>query len=95
MKLKYQKLSKEEKNEVIKNFKNSDLGKQNKFRLIRILIIGIFSIIYSFYCLYEYMNTNNIGYLIFGITCILAGILLIVGYIKVRLKLLNAIAIKK
>ncbi len=95
MKLKYQTLSKEEKIKVKEEFYASELGKENKFRLIRIIFIGVLSLIYSAYCIYEYTNTDHIFYLINAVTFIIAGIVLIIGYFKVKLKLYNKIAIKK
>ncbi len=90
-KLKYFTLSKRDKNKLKETFYQTEFGQNIKKRLIRLLIIGILSIIYSIYLL---ITSENIWELIMGIMLLSAGLIFILGSIFIRINKLNNYLIK-
>lgn len=97
MKIKYKRLSKEEKKKVIAEYKKTDAGKVMYTRLTRLFIIGILGIIYSiWYFVYDYSNYDlTISDLLIIIPLFLASFFFILMAYKLRIKNLNDYAIKK
>ncbi len=96
MKNKFQRMNKEEKIEITKEFYKTEFGFQTKNRLIRILLVGIFSVFYTLYLIYDLIfNNYNIWTIILAIGFFIAAIVFITGYFKLKIKFLNNYAIKK
>ena len=97
MKIKYKRMSKNEKKELIKDYRATDKGKNMYIRLIRLTIIGIIGIIYSIcYFSYEYLNNSlSLSDYLLTIPLFLASIFFILMAYKLRIKVLNNYAIKK
>ena len=92
MKNKYQRMSKEEKKNLIIEYKKTEKGKYLMEKLRNLLIIGILSYIYSFYLI---ITAENVWNYIAASSLLLAGCVFIVASLKLRIKNLNKFAIKK
>ena len=92
MKNKYQRMSKEEKKNLIIEYKKTEKGKYLMEKLRNLLIIGILSYIYSFYLI---ITAENVWDYIAASSLLLAGCVFIVASLKLRIKKLNKFAIKK
>ena len=92
MKNKYQRMSKDEKKALIKEYKNTEKGKYILGKIRNVLIYGIISYIYAVYLI---ITAENIWSYIGAGSLLIAGCIFIVGSIKLRSKNLNQYAIKK
>lgn len=92
MKNKYQRMSKEEKKELINEYKKTEKGKYLLGKLRNVLICGVLSYIYAVYLI---ITAENIWSYIGAGGLLIAGCIFIVGSIKLRGKNLNKFAIKK
>lgn len=97
MKIKYKRLTKEEKKQVIAEYKKTDKGKVMYTRLTRLFIIGILGIIYAiWYFIYDYLNYDlTISDLLVIIPLFLISFFFIIMACKLRIKNLNNYVIKK
>lgn len=95
MKCKYRRMTKEEKKKIRINYYKTSNGIEMKKRLQRIFICGILLIMYSFIEIYEYIFINTHTYILLSIILFfISGIIFLVGFIRIRLKVLNQYAIK-
>ena len=94
IKNKYQRMNKDQRNAIKNAYFATKDGQNNKIRLLRIIIIGIFCEIYSLYLAIEtYIKHNNILLLVYSALIFISGLVLIIGYFKVKCKILNKFAI--
>jgi len=92
VKNKYQRMSKDEKKELIKEYKATEKGAYIMNKLRNVLICGILSYIYAVYLI---ITAENIWNYIGAGGLLIAGCVFIVGSIKLCGKNLNKYAIKK
>ena len=92
MKNKYQRMTKEEKKQLIKEYKSTEKGAYLMSKLKNVLVCGILSYIYAVYLI---ITAENIWSYIGAGGLLIAGCVFIVGSIKLRGKNLNQYAIKK
>ena len=90
-KLKYYSLSKEEKNKLKESFYQTDMGKDLKYRLNRLFIIGILGILFS---LYLFIFHSSMWDIYIGVILTIASIIFIIGSFKVRIQKLNDYLVK-
>lgn len=96
MKNKYQRMNKEEKKKLIAEYQKTEVGKNQLFRLKRLLIIGIVLIIFGILeILVAYFTKNGIWDYISGVICIITGIIFIISSFRIKGNSLNNFAIKK
>ena len=94
VKIKYDRLTKEEKKELLERYKKTDAGLVMYNRLVRLRVIGFIGIIFSiFLFLYEYKTIELTDYLIV-IPLFLASLLFIMMSFKLKRKVLNRFVIK-
>lgn len=91
-KLKYYSLTNEEKIKLKEDFYQTEFGKQINNRLKRLLLTGIFAILFS---IYLFIDNNTIWDIVTGTITIIAGIIFIFGSYKIRIKKLNNYLVKK
>ena len=96
MKNKYQRMNKEEKKNTQKFYFRTDKGKEMKKRLVRLNIFGIGLVIFSiFFMLSDYINKSvTWATYFFSISCLVFGIVFLVGAYKVRGRVLNNYAVR-
>lgn len=95
MKNKYQRMSREEKKELISKFKTDQKRKVELDRLYRILFFGIVLILFGIYSIFELVFiTYNVFNLIFMIVSLIAGLFFIIAHYKLKVKTLNTFSIK-
>ena len=90
--LKIYSLSKEERNKLKEEFYNTDIGKDLKLRLTRLLIIGILGILFS---IYMFISNTSIFDIIIGIILLIASIIFIIASFRLRITKLNDYLVKK
>ena len=96
MKNKYQRMSKEEKKKLKKEFAKTKQGKDLLFRLKRLLIIGIIGIVFSILLLLvAFFNKESIFNYIEAIMLLIASVIFLIGSIRMKGKQLNNYALKK
>jgi len=94
-KIKYDRMTKKEKKELIIKYKKTDKGREMYKRLIRLFIIGIICLIYSIYLfISNYNNLTWVNYLMI-IPLFIAAFVFMISSIYLRRKVLNQFAIKK
>lgn len=86
LKLKYNTLSKEEKNKVKNDFYKTEFGLSIKKRLDRLFIIGILSILFS---LYLFIMPSNKWDIVTAVILVIAALIFITGSFKVRTDKIN------
>ena len=95
MKNKYQRMNKEEKEKLKKEFIKTKQGKDLMFRLKRLLIIGILGVICSIVLyIVAFISKEDIFDYISASLLLIASIIFIIGSIKLKGKHLNNFAIK-
>ncbi len=92
LRLKYYSLSKEEKDKLKNKFYQTKYGKEIKFRLNRLFIIGIIGIIFSIFLILTNKDKWNIVY---SIILLCASLLFIYSSFSLRIKKLNDYLTKK
>ena len=96
MKNKYQRMNKEEKKELIGDYKKTEFGKNYLFRLKRLLIIGIVGIAFAILeFLVAYFNKDDIWDYISSGLLLIISIVFIIGSIRLKGKQLNKYALKR
>ena len=95
LKNKFQRLDKSEKKKAIENYYKTEVGKSNKSRFLRLLIVGITCFIYSAYLIIDaILNDGNIWYYIMAGFAIVFGLVFLIGRHKVIVKSVNNYLIK-
>ena len=95
MKTKYEKMSKKEKKETLKMYKETPNGKEMIMRLYRLNFIGIALILYAIGMLIiEYKGLELVDYL-FSMSLFFIGSFFLFASYRLRKKVLNIFAIKK
>ena len=95
LKNKFQRLEKKEKKKAIENYYKTDVGKANKSRFLRLLIIGIACFLYSTYLIVDaIVNDGNIWYYIMAGFVIAFGLVFLIGRHKIMVKSVNNYLIK-
>ncbi len=92
MKTKYQRMTKEEKKILIKEYKNTEKGLYMLNKLRNLLIIGFLSYAYSIYLI---ITAKNIWNYVSAVTLLIAGCVFTVASLKLKSKNLNKFAIKR
>lgn len=90
-KLKYYGLTDDERKKLKEEFYKTKVGMEVNNRLIRVLITGIFGLLFSIYLFINY----NIYNLIVGIILCIFSVIFIIGSFKVRIKKLNEYLVSK
>ena len=96
MKNKYQRMTKEEKQKLKNRYYKTEQGKIQKQRLMRLLICGIFGIIFSIYMIVDgYLKgTINVWSWIWAILLLAFSLAFIISSFILRGKSLNLYAVK-
>lgn len=96
MKNKYQRLTKEEKKQAIKEYQQTEKGHGMMKRLTRLMIIGIIGIIYAIgYFIMEYTNYSlTLADLFLIVPLFLASLFFIIMAYKLKIKNLNNFVLK-
>ena len=89
--LKIYSLSKDERNKLKEEFYKTDIGKDLKLRLTRLLIIGILGILFS---IYLFVSNTSIFDIITGIILVIASLVFIIASFRLRITKLNDYLIK-
>ena len=89
--LKIYSLSKEERNKLKEEFYNTDVGKDLKLRLTRLLIIGILGILFS---IYMFISNTSIFDIITGVILVIASLVFIIASFRLRVTKLNDYLVK-
>ena len=97
MKKYYFKLTKDEQRKIKDEFKKEYKNKELDIRLKRLLAYSIIGYLISILIILEvsFTNAEKTGNLIIAITLFIASTIFIVGRIKIKLDVLNKIALKK
>ncbi len=97
MKTKYQRMNKEEKKNLIEEYKKTTKGKESLSRLNRIMIIGLIGLIYGIgEALYSYIKDEiKISDYLTIIPLLIASFIFIIMSFNLRKKELNKFAIKR
>ncbi len=91
-KLKYYSLTNEERNELKKEFYQTDFGKSIKKRLDRLFITGLLGFVLGIYLMFDAKETW--GYIYAGIL-IFFSIIFIAGSFKVRISKINTYLVNR
>ncbi len=95
LKTKYEKMTKEERQKLVLDYKKTEAGRAMCNRLLRLNVIGAMGILYSiFLFIYEYSDLKWSDYLIV-VSLFLISIFFIYMAYRLRKKVLNQFAIKK
>ena len=96
MKNKYQRMNKEEKKQLKKEYRNTETGKNMYNRLTRLLITGAMGIVFSFYLVYSNITSdgNNIWQYIMAGILFIGSLIFLIGSLIIKGKVLNKYAIK-
>lgn len=90
MKIKYLRLSKEERKEVRKKFFETDKGILVRKKLNRSIFCSVFCILFGLYLLVDaYINTHKTWDYIYGTGILVIGIIMIFFYFKIRAIVIN------
>lgn len=95
LKTKYERMSKEEKKEVVANYKKTEAGKVMMMRLLRLTIIGLLGILYSIYWFVSHLSDLQWTDYLVMIPLSLISIFFIVMAFRLRKKVLNQFVVKK
>ena len=95
MKTRYQKLTKEEKKNIKNEYYNTEIGKTQKYRFIKLYIYGIMGLFISAYLIYDNLKTNYFWEYSLAGLLILASLFFIIGSYLIRRKSLNNYTLKK
>lgn len=97
MKNKYQRMNREEKKQCQKFYYNTEKGKEMRRRLNRLVVLGIIGILFAVFLVISGYISNEINWATWTMAVILIifSIIFIIGSYKLRIKCLNAYAIKK
>jgi len=95
LKTKYERMSKEEKKEVVANYKKTEVGKVMMMRLLRLTIIGLLGILYSIYWFVSHLSDLQWTDYLVMIPLSLISIFFIVMAFRLRKKVLNQFVVKK
>lgn len=91
MKTKYQRMTKEEKKDVVEQYKKTEKGAYLLSKLKNVLIIGVFSYLYSIYMM---ITAENIWNYIGAGSLFIAGCVFVVASIRLRRKYINQFAVR-
>ena len=86
LKLKYELLSKDEKNNLKEDFYNTEQGKKIKTRLNRVFIYGIIGILFS---IYLFFSEKIIAFKVLAVGLLVVSIIFIISSFKIRINKLN------
>ncbi len=89
--LKIYSLSKEKRKKLKEEFYQTDIGKDLKLRLTRLLIIGILGILFS---IYLFISNTSIFDIITGVILIIASLVFIIASFRLRITKLNDYLVK-
>ena len=89
--LKYYSLSKEEKKELKNKFYETDTGKDVKFHLNRLLITGIFGLIFGIILI---IINKSIWEIVLGVSLIILSLFFIISSFWVRINKINDYLVK-
>ena len=89
--LKYYSLSKEEKKELKNKFYETDTGKDVKFHLNRLLITGIFGLIFGIILI---VINKSIWEIVLGVSLIILSLFFIISSFWVRINKINDYLVK-
>lgn len=89
--MKYNTLSKEEKRDLKKKFKNTEEGKVILARLNRLFIYGILGILFS---IYLFISESSITYILVGSVLLIVSLIYFISSFVLRKKELNNFLIK-
>lgn len=89
--LKVYSLSKDERKKLKEEFYQTDIGKDLKLRLTRLLIIGILGILFS---IYMFISNTSIFDIITGIILLIASLVFIIASFRLRITKLNDYLVK-
>lgn len=92
MKNKYQRMTKEEKKEIIGKYRKTEKGKYLMAKLKNVMICGIISYVYAIYLI---IDAKNIWSYIGALGVFIFGCVFIVSSIRLRNKNLNKFAINE
>lgn len=92
LKTKYQRMSKDEKKQLVSEYKNTEKGKYLLTKLRNVVIIGIISYAYAIYLI---LDAKNIWNYISAGGLLIAGAVFIVSSIRLRIKYLTMYAVRK
>lgn len=96
MKNKYQRLNKKEKEQIKKEFYNTELGKTLNIRLTRLLFTGLIGILFSLYIIAnDYKNKISWMTWFLSIPLLIFSLIFIFMSFKLRIKNLNDYVINK
>ena len=95
LKTKYERMSKEEKKEVVVNYKKTEAGRVMMMRLLRLIIIGLLGFLYSIYWLISHLSDLQWTDYLVIVPLTLISIFFIVMAFRLRKKVLNQFVIKK
>ena len=95
LKTKYDRMTKDEKKELLKQYKKMDAGKSMVYRLTRLKIIGIIGLILAISLVVFQIKDIEMTDFLTIVPLFLASILFIMMSYKLKRKVLNQFAIKK
>lgn len=95
MKIKYKKMSKEEKKDILNKYKNTSKGKEQLSRLARVNVIGILCILYAIFILITEYQKLNSWLITLIIIMFIVGIIFLILSLKIKKKSLNKYLINK
>ena len=97
MKNQYQRLNKEEKKNLKKDYYNTNDGKMMNIRLFRLSLTGVIGILFSFYIITNNYIHQNVDWTtwVTSIPLLIASIIFLIASIVLRFKNLNQFAIKQ
>lgn len=96
MKVKYLRLSKEERKKIKKEFYETNLGMYVKKKLTSALICSIFCLIMALYLIIDaFVRDLSLMEKVYGFFILIVGIILIITYRKISVKKINEYLTKK
>ena len=95
VKNKYQRMNKEEKKIILEKYKKTEKGKSMIPRLNRVVITGIIVVLIAGFLYYLAVKSGSIWDYIYASMILIAGLVFIIGSIRIRGKELNKQALKE
>ncbi len=95
MKNKYERLTKEEKQDILNKYKNTSNGKEQLSKLTRVNVIGILCILYAIFILITEYQKLNSWLITLIIIMFIVGIIFLILSLKIKKKSLNKYLINK
>ncbi len=95
MKKNYRSLTKQERKEILNKYYQTDMGKINKNRFLRLLIYGILCITYSLVLIIEQLIKNSsLWNYIMALVMLIFGLVFLIGRHKLIIRSINYYLVK-